>query len=232
MKAQKITLMIATVLMALHASAAGVVEIRPMESKDINELFRTEMKAGRQELGKTGVSDKVVQTLTADLVKLTGGKLNPREFGQAIKVKFNVQGESKPMDMIQVVKSISDAAKTREKAKGTDAKSEELLKQKDLAIALAPEFISLAAVMSPAGKADAHVNAYAKQVSLIPEMLATMDVEAVRSHVEIMQLAIDAKKQNPELNGDEALVKALQAKFPDKVEQKIADLNGCARAGL
>lgn len=230
MKKQAMSLMISTVLMALTASAA-TVEIRPVEAK---KMFETRVTEGSKEIQTAEAKQKFVQTVGQEFTKLTSGKVATNELSAALNAKLNVNenGQARQLSMVKIAKSISDAAKvsTEVRSSSMDAKTQQLIEQKERALNLAPQFLALASVVSKAGgKADAGLNGFAKQLSLIPETLTSMDVDAVRAHNEIMELAIEAKKKNPEMNGDEAFVEALKQKFGEKADQKLADVNGCAR---
>ncbi|MCE3009603.1 MAG: hypothetical protein LW875_03200 [Proteobacteria bacterium] len=72
------------------------------------------------------------------------------------------------------------------------------------------------------------VEAFYKQVSLLPEMVTKMDSKELKSHIEIMEATM-AQKTGPNVKGDVAFAAAMRAKYGAKANDKMNELLGCAR---
>lgn len=73
------------------------------------------------------------------------------------------------------------------------------------------------------------LDAFNKQLSLIPEIITKMDPADMEAHIKVMEKAIE-KRVTPNMNGDQAFASALkEGKTQEEYKQKLTDLTGCVR---
>lgn len=229
---KKSMLMTMSVLMALSASTALAA---PLRVQEVRTNFERSIREGQRAL-ETGNKETIRQDLTKDLSAMTGGRVNTREMSAALNKTFelNEGGAKVEVNMVQIAKALKDAKEVTSQINRNelDAQAKDLMTQKDRAMEIVPKFMALASSVSKAGAnatKQKEVDAFVKQMSLIKESLSTMDIAELKSHLDVMEIAIENKLRNPELEGDQAYAQALKAKFGDKYAQKLEEILGCAR---
>lgn len=230
---RKSVLLTMSVLMAVSASTAFAVtrvnEVRTKFERDIREGQR------QLEARDTARIEQVRQDATRDLSALTGGRVSTREMNAALNKTFKINegGIEVEVNLLALAQAVRDAKTVTSNLNRNelDADAKRLIEQKDRALEIIPKFLSLASNVSRASSPakQKEVDAFVKQLSLIKEQVSTMDTAELKSHLDVMELAVENKLRNPELEGDQAYAQALKAKFGDKYAQKLEEILGCAR---
>ena len=229
---KKSVLLTMSVLMTLSAGTAMAAP--GTRVNDVRTRFERDIREGQKTL-EVGNKEAIRQDLIKDLSAMTGRTVNTREMGIALGKTFelNEGGVKVEVNMLQLAQAIRDAKNVTSQINRNelDAEAKRLMEQKDRALEIVPKFLSLAANVSRAATPakQKELDVFVKQMSLIKESLSTMDIAELKSHLDVMELAIENKLRNPELEGDQAYAQALKAKFGDKYAQKLEEILGCAR---
>lgn len=227
------------VVLTMSAIMLGSVvsQAAPTRVGEIRSKFEESIKTGQRSLdaANTVRFEQLKQELVRDLSAMTGGRVSTRDMNAALNktLKFTEAGREVEIKLAKVAQAIKDArsATASINKNELDADAKRLFEQKERALEIMPKFLALASVMTKnaTGSGQKEVDAFVKQMSLLQEGLMTMDAAELRSHLDVMEIAIENKLRNPELEGDQAYAQALKAKFGDKYATKLEEILGCAR---
>lgn len=241
---RKSVLFTATVLIAFSAAVAhaGGATSRVHEAfkvrieKGNKELEEKKEKASTDQAAKTKLEQQV-DSMAKDLNAISGNTLADRDLKKVIglvlvnKVAVNGVEFSTGADMSSIVNSILNAdqvTRSINRNEITSAADKALLAQKERAVKICAEFVVLAKNMTHAQTQE--VGVFIKQLDLIPEMLTSMSAEDLKSHLDVMEKAVEAHNRNSQLKGDLAFAEALKAKYGQEYAQKLLDILGCIKA--
>ena len=221
----------ATVLMSFATASAAVT------AKETRSKMDASMKAVKVESLQGDALKRSIETVSKDLAKTQGISETQIESairdgqGKVRELKADVGGENLNINMLATAKQINAAKSTvdalaREKSQ-LDTDGQELLTQLERAMEIMPKFLSLANSVSSGSSAE--VQAFVKQLSLTKEMLSTMDAADLKNHLDVMEMAVEVRLRNPEINGDEAYSQALRTKYQDKYASKLEEILSCKR---
>lgn len=225
-------LMTISALMALSASTSFAA---PMRVNEVRTRFERDVREGQKQFQNGARLDQVRQDATRDLSALTGGRVSTREMGAALnKVLKLKEGEVEvEVNLLHLAQALRDAQTVTKSLNRNelDAEAKKLVEQKDRALEIVPKFLALASNISRADSPakQKEIDVFTKQISLVNEMVSKMDTAELKSHLDVMELAVENRLRNPELEGDQAYSQALKAKFGDKYAQKVEEILGCLR---
>jgi hypothetical protein len=214
-----------------NASFAVPTMPRPRSVRDVLKQKSAQMKS-------TTFNTKAFEAnIINSMHNLSKQKAGVDILQEALSKTFSIKddGIARDIKLQDLAKDLEVTKLTLEKLDRNKLTTEdiELVKQLERSLEIAPQFIALAAVTTKttqrAGSTTEHVEAFAKELSLIHDILMTMKSEEVRSHLDVMAEAIKLKLEDKNLEGDQAFIKALQAKYGDKANDKIAELLKCIR---
>lgn len=227
MKAMFNTLVAATIIAGSVTLQAASIRTTDVNSKmERVKLKTTEIDGARR---KT-----LTESTQTDLISAARSDIATRDLTESLaqKITLNEGGVDTTIDMLAIAQSVRKAksvlADNNEiKRNELDANAAKLVTQLDLAVEVSAKFISLTAKLSNTQSAQG--KAFAKQLSLIPEVLSKMSAEEVATHVDIMSLTVDAIKQGKATTAEAAYLEAIKARFGSKSAQKLEEIIGCAR---
>lgn len=231
MKKAVLMSMSAVMILSTPAFAAGLraVEVKGKYESSIREGQRTLDTVSAAQL------ERVRQDAVRDLSALTSGRVNTREMNAALSktFKLNDGGHEIQIDMTKIAQAVRDAKSVTSTINKNelDVDATKLFEQKERALEIIPKFMALASIVSKntTGTRQKEVDAFVKQMSLLKESLTSMDSAELKSHLDVMEIAIENKLRNPELEGDQAYAQALKTKFGNKYATKLEEILGCAR---
>jgi len=213
-------------LISISAWSAPTM-IRPFEIRD-----RIERDLKR--LNTSNIEPKKLENhIKQSMLHLSRGKVSTTEVDAALKKSFSVKedGIAQTVNLTEMAKSIEATRTAMEKLERDrlDPESAELVRQLERGLEVTPRFLALAALTSRNAGTAEHVEALAKEISLIKDILTNMKAEEMKSHLDVMEFALELKMRRPEMTGDEAFIQALKDKYGDKAKDKIAELIKCVR---
>ncbi len=214
-----------SVLMTLAASSAMATPRanRPAETREQRETRDRQGGAAAQ----TNTRANQVNSVTEHLVKMTRGAVTTNVMREAVQKTLTTR-EGETVSVLDLALEIQkrDTKYLAEKS-NLDAETQKLTER---ALELAPKFLSLASTISRRTEVNKNeVDAFAKQLSLLKDALNTMNKVELESHLRIIEIAIDKKMKDPELDGNDAYVQALKSEFKEKYQTKLEELLSCVR---
>jgi hypothetical protein len=241
---KKSVLFTATVLIAFSAAVAhaGAGTSRVHEAfkakieKGSKELEETKEKAATDQAAKARYEQEV-DSMAKTLNAISGNTLADRDLKKVIglvlinKVAVNGVDFSTGASLSSIVNAIAKAdevSRNINRNEVTSAADKALLAQKERAVKICAEFVVLAKNMTHAQTQE--VGVFIKQLDLIPEMLTSMSAEDLKSHLDIMEKAVEAHNKNSQLKGDQAFAEALKTKYGQEYAQKLLEILGCIKA--
>lgn len=199
---------------------SDLVEIKGMQTKQIHEAVASKLEA--LVATREGAVDR---NALADAM------------GRTLKVK--VAGEVKDVTVLSVARTILEVeaitkairedvnrgtAKLSKEAEADLALKERGLKESVRALSLLAKTSEVSTVLS--AETQLNIRVLHKQLSLIPEVLTKMNKEEATSHIEILQLAADAKISR-DTKGDDAMNVAFQKKHGKEAEARKKKVDDC-----
>ncbi|GEM_PF-2116151 len=177
---------------------------------------------------------KLTALIKQNMLQMTRGKISSTELELALKKSFSIKedGIAQEVNLVEVSKTIEATRGTLEKLNRNelDADAQLLVQQLERGLEVTPRFLALAALTSKAGSNVTHVEAFAKELSLIKEILTQMKPEEAKSHLDVMELAVELKLRSPETTGDQAFFNALKDKYGEELaSKKMQELLNCVR---
>ncbi len=218
----------ALILSLISSLAWAAPTMRPAE---VRERIDREYKA----LAQSARTDakKFENQIKQSMLSLSRGKVSTTEIDSALKKSFSVKedGINQQVNLREMAQTIEATRSVISKINRSelDPESAELVKQLERAIEVTPRFLALAALTSRDSGKQNQVEALAKEIYLIRDVLSSMRTEEAKSHLDVMELALEIKMRQPELAGDEAFVQALKDKYGDKAKEKLDELLKCVR---
>lgn len=213
----------------------------PMRSGELRSRIEREQKDALKKGSITGLNEanaerarqSAADKLTsiariADLNEMTAAA------GKKIKVK-EADGKEVEMNMMDIMRKtlmVEQSIKSINRNE-LDAEARAHLEKVEQALEVSAQFLAMANKTSDVSTninalTQKQVDAFNKQLSLIPELLTRMDTRELESHVEIMRAAI-GERVSPNIKGDQAYANALKKKYGEKAEAKLDEILGCAR---
>lgn len=203
-------------------------EVRSRIERDLKRFETAKIDAARLE-----------NTLRQSMLYLAAGKLSTRDVDAALKKTFEAKedGTAYKVDLTEMAKSIEATRNTldrlevaqKESREQLDPETAQLVTELKRGLEITPRFLALAA-LTTRGKNEAHVEAFAKELSLIKDILSSMKTEEMRSHLDVMEMALTLKLRSPELAGDQVFVTALKDKYgAEKANEVLESLRRCVR---
>lgn len=209
------------------AALAAPTMVRPFEVRDRIERDLKRLNTSNVE------AKKLENHIRQSMLHLSRGKVSTAEVDAALKKSFSVKedGIAQDINLKDMAKSIDATRTALEKLERDklDPESAELVKQLERGLEITPRFLALAALTSRKSGSSDHVEALAKEISLTRDILTNMKTEEIKSHLDVMEMALELKMRNTELPGDQAFYQALKDKYGDKANDKIAELLKCVR---
>lgn len=197
-------------------------EVRERVERDLKRLNTSNVEA-----------KKLENHIRQSMLHLSRGKVSTTEIDAALKKSFSVKedGIAQTVNLSEMAKSIEATRTAIEKLERNrlDPESAELVKQLERGLEITPRFLALAALTSKKSETAEHVEAFAKEISLTRDILTNMKTEEIKSHLDVMEMALELKLRTPEMTGDQAFTQALKDKYGDKANEKIAELLKCVR---
>ena len=220
-------LMTFAVLMTItSATFAG-----PMESKSRTETRGKEEVRAERAAGKAQTEAGRHQEMVEELTAMTGGQVAAGDMNTAVNriLQFQDGDKQSTINIQDVAQEVRRVKSEVEKTNGNDlnADGKALLKQKQRALEIVPRFLASARSTSRAQAQQKQVSVFAKQLSLVHEMMTSMKAEELQSHLDVMELANDHMRG--EVTGDEAYIAGLKAKYGDAADKKMEEILGCQR---
>ncbi len=206
---------------------------------DLHTKLEREIKIGQKLHLESAPQAHLRQDLIRDLTAQTDGKVSSRDLNVALNRSFHIKDGAKfiQIEIASLGRAIQDAKKVSQEINRLelDASGIKHLGQIDRAFEVMPKFLSLAASITKPkdARTQVEVDAFAKELSIVNEMLSTMQTADLKTHLDIMQMALDFKAKNPnlELDGNQALAGAIREKYQDKALAKIQELSTCSNHG-
>lgn len=215
------------------AQAAGVVHVADVKSKmetDMKDANKRGAIRGLDESSAIAQLNSVAKNLK-DVSKTD--YTSEWRLALAKRIKTSDLGEINVMDIARKI------LKTRQsldeiQAADLDAAGKAQYDTLKNAVDVSAQFLSLASTSSDINlhldaQSQKEIDAFNKQLSLIPEMLTKMDTKELQSHLDIMTSAI-ASRNSPEMTGDKAYAAALKTKYGSGFDKKLEEILGCSRA--
>ena len=226
-KMKNAAMMTIAVLMTItSASFAG-----PLESKSRIETRKEDVTTARAN-GKAQTEAARHEEMVLDLTAMTGGQVKTGDMNTALNRVLEFQDGDKQstvsvQEVAQEMRRVkAEVEKTNASDLGTEAKA--LLKQKQRALEIVPKFLASARSTSRGEAQSKQVAVFAKQISLVHEMMNSMKSEELQSHLDVMELAND--NMRGEVTGDEAYIAGLKAKYGEEAAmKKMEEILGCQR---
>lgn len=223
--------MVAFQMSVANAAITRAVDVRNSVMEDSKKALEKGAINGVNETSAVAAKSSV-----ADLLVGVARNADNKEMSDALshKVRVSEAGQVTEISMIDIGRKVLMAKQSLDKVNRNDldAQGQAHLDEMKQALEVSSQFMTLASKSSDvSGSLDAatqkQVDAFNKQLSLIPDLLK-MDTREMKSHVDIMQAAVQAKTA-PNVNGDVAYASALKAKYGAKFQEKLDEILGCAR---
>lgn len=223
MKSAKFLVGMASFVVCFQAFA-GVGTAKVHEAmKDKIEKSTTQIRANRPALEQRTAN--LVQKISEFSTKVDSTKL-----AQACREQFQIAADGSKVDVLEVSRLVFDAHEAVKELRSNtqlEADARALVEIKAQIVEMAPQFIELAAKISD--KNSEIAQAYLKEVSLIPEVLASYGKEEAQSHLDMMKSTVD-QAVNPSVTADASFRAALAKKYGEQsLVQKLKEILGCAR---
>jgi len=218
--------LLAAMFLSVSAHSAPTM-VRPFEVRERIERDLRRLNTSNVE------ARKLENHIRQSMLHLSRGKVSTTEVNSALRKSFSVRedGIAQSVNLKDMAKSIEATRTAIEKLDRNrlDPESAELVKQLERGLEITPRFLALAALTSRNSSSAQHVEALAKEISLTRDILTNMKTEEIKSHLDVMEMALELKLRSPEMTGDQAFVQALKDKYGDKANDKIAELLKCVR---
>jgi hypothetical protein len=222
-------------MLAFHVSIAHAAITR---AADVRRAVVEDNKKALDKGAIDGVteSDTAMKSSVANLLVGVARNADTTEMSEALSrsIKVSDAGNVKEIPLMNVGRQILMAKQSLDKMNRNDLDAQGQAHYDELRQALetSSQFLTLASKTADVravvdAQTQKQEDAFNKQLSLIPDLL-NMDTRELKSHVDIMQAAINAKV-SPDMKGAQAYYSALKAKYGDKTNAKLDEILGCAR---
>jgi hypothetical protein len=223
--------MVALQMSVAHAAISRAVDVRNSVVEENKKALEKGALTGVNEASATAMKSNV-----SDLLVGVARNADNREMSEALSrtIRLNDAGKASDIKLLDIGRKVLMAKQSLDKINRNDLDDQgkahfDQLRQ---ALEVSSQFMTLASKSSDIGtnlnpQTQKEVDAFNRQLSLIPDLLK-MDTRELKSHVDIMQAAVNAKT-SARVTGDQAYAAALKAKYGAKYQEKLEEILGCAR---